>query len=104
MKILGPAEGWVAEIKLRAVMRIGELSRELETAKPVNGKGAGLPSGGKTKAQTLKTAGISTSAAHRAEQIGDAIEILWPSRSLAPSEFASQGRSPSNAPVHQPAA
>ena len=64
-------ERWVAEIKLRAVVRIGELSRELETAPPLNGKGAGVPVGGKTKKDALRSAGISRSAAHRAEQIAD---------------------------------
>lgn len=46
------------------VLRIGEISAELETAQgertelhPTDGK--------KSKAQTLKAAGISTSAAHR---------------------------------------
>lgn len=62
-------ERWVAEIKLRAITRIGEISAELEKAQPMNGKGAGLPNGGKTKAQTLKAAGISTSVAHRAEKL-----------------------------------
>lgn len=52
--------------QLRAVVRIGELSAGLEKAKPLNGKGAGIPTGGKSKAAILKTAGISTSAANRA--------------------------------------
>jgi hypothetical protein len=45
-------------------VRIGEISKELETAKPDKGHGAGLPSCGKTKADTLKAAGLSTSVAH----------------------------------------
>lgn len=61
-------EAWVAEIKLRATQRIGELSVELE-------KGAGrpsknLPNDGKNfKAAALADAGISTSTAHRAEEL-----------------------------------
>ena len=46
---------------------MGELSQELEKSKPDKGHGAGLPSGGKTKASVLAEAGISTSQAHRAE-------------------------------------
>ena len=66
-------ERWVAEIKLRAVVRIGELSRELETAPSGPGRGVkSRPNGGTPfKAQALKSAGISRSAAHRAEQIAD---------------------------------
>lgn len=70
-------EAWVSQIKVRAAMRIGELSRELEKAAPLNGKGAGVPSGGKTKTAVLKAAGISTSAANRFEHLAehaDAVE------------------------------
>ena len=53
-------------------MRIGELSRELETGKGAGrGKGKELPAHGKFKADALRSAGISLSAAHRAEQIAD---------------------------------
>ncbi len=48
-------EAWVAEIKLRAMRRIGELSAKLDKAPPLHGKGAGIPIGGKTKAQSLKS-------------------------------------------------
>lgn len=64
-------ESWLAEIKLRASRRIGELSAELETdpgagghhrkARPTNGKSL--------KSQALKSAGLSISVAHRCEQI-----------------------------------
>ena len=65
-------ERWVAEIKLRAVVRIGELSRELETSRERDSGGRLLPTAGKQdKATTLKAAGISASAAYRAEQIAD---------------------------------
>lgn len=50
-------------------MRIGELSRELEKAEYDKGHGTVIPSGGKYKAQALADAGISTSAAHRYEQL-----------------------------------
>ena len=62
-------EQWISEIKLRATRRIGELSRELEKATPDKGHGAGLPTGGKTKNEALKAAGLSTSSAHRCEQV-----------------------------------
>ena len=65
-------ERWVAEIKLRAMVRIGELSRELEkTPGPGRGKKR-FPSAGKSfsgKGDVLRTAGISTSEAQRAEQL-----------------------------------
>jgi N6-adenosine-specific RNA methylase IME4 len=62
------ADAW--EIRKRAEDKLGELSAALDTAKKV-GKGKGsirLPAGGKLKAQELKAAGISTSAANRYEQ------------------------------------
>jgi len=57
-----------AEIKLRAVRRIGELSSELETAQ---GFASIRPDGGTnaTKLSVLKGAGISTSAAQRYERV-----------------------------------
>ncbi len=55
---------WVSEIKLRAGVRIGEISSELEKAP--SGKAAhSLPTGGKSKSQTLKSAGLSTSVAEQ---------------------------------------
>ena len=63
-------ERWVAEIKLRAFTRIGEISRELEKAEAHVGKIC-LPDSGKSKAQTLNAAGISTSTAHRAEKLAE---------------------------------
>jgi hypothetical protein len=49
-----------AEIRLRACQRIGVLSAELETAESHGGKIC-LPSDGKSKADKLAEAGISTS-------------------------------------------
>lgn len=60
-------ERWVAEIKLRAVVRIGELSRELDTAQGANQH----RSNGGTKLDALKAAGITKTQAHRAEQLAD---------------------------------
>ncbi|MDQ1831957.1 hypothetical protein [Massilia scottii] len=58
-------EQWAAEIKLRAQRAIGEISAGLEKQK----NQAALPSGGKSKSEALKDAGISTSTAHRYEQL-----------------------------------
>lgn len=57
---------WTSEIKRRAGIRIGEISRELETAK-ANQHKARLPNVGKK--QALADAGISTSQAHRLEEL-----------------------------------
>jgi hypothetical protein len=63
-------EVWVREIHLRACVRIGELSRELERAEPGgSGGGSKFPSVGISKAQALADAGISTSTAHRYEEL-----------------------------------
>ena len=53
---------------MSAYIRIGEISRELEKAKP-GPAGEIVPSAGKSKSATLRDAGISTSTAHRAEQL-----------------------------------
>jgi hypothetical protein len=63
------AEMKFAELRLRAVQRLGELSIALDKAK-LAGKGTVcLPNGGKTKAQALADVGISTSTAQRYEQL-----------------------------------
>jgi hypothetical protein len=61
----------VAEIKLRAYRRIGEISAELEKAPHGPGRGNKRhPAGGTSfKRDTLKRAGISRSSAHRAERL-----------------------------------
>ncbi len=56
-----------SEIKLRAVIKIGELSRELETARP--NKGHGVAIDGKTKKQALSEAGIPVRTAHNYEEL-----------------------------------
>lgn len=59
-------EQWAAEIKLRAQRAIGEISAGLEKK---TSRHATLPFGGKCKAEALADAGISTSTAHRYEQL-----------------------------------
>jgi hypothetical protein len=60
---------------VRALRRIGELSRELEKAKPGTKKGGKRggtfesPHGGLSKDDTLKAAGLTKQAAHRCEQL-----------------------------------
>jgi hypothetical protein len=61
-------ETWVSEIHKRACIRIGQLSRELETAEH-EGPGAVIPSSGKYKRDALADAGISTTTANRYEQL-----------------------------------
>lgn len=68
-------EEWAAEIKFRAMRRMGEISVTLEKAKvggAMNGKKGGkieLPPGGSSKFETLKAAGLSTQAASKCERI-----------------------------------
>jgi hypothetical protein len=60
-----PTETRFAEIKLRAVIKIGELSRELETI-----QGQHVPiDGQKSKAEQLREVGISHATAQRYEQL-----------------------------------
>jgi len=64
---------WVAEIRLRAEMRIGELSRDLEKAPP-GPPAKKIPSGAPrylSKTDTLKAAGITLDQASRAERIAE---------------------------------
>lgn len=59
---------WVAEIQLRAVMRIGEISGGLDASRERDSAGHLIATTGKqAKAAVLKAAGLSTSVAHRAE-------------------------------------
>jgi hypothetical protein len=65
-----------AEIKLRACVKIGEISLELEKAQYNKGHGTVVPSDGKYKEQQLKESGISTSTANRYEElVGESVEI-----------------------------
>jgi N6-adenosine-specific RNA methylase IME4 len=61
------ADAW--EIRKRAEDKLGELSAKLDKAQKVGrGRKVRLPKGGKMKAQALKEAGISKSAANRYEK------------------------------------
>jgi hypothetical protein len=61
---------WMAEIKLRASVRIGELVRELDTAQKVGqGSEVQLPSGGKSKAEAISEAGLTKSDAYRYQDL-----------------------------------
>ena len=55
-------EIWLAEMKLRARRRIGEISAGLEKA---GNEYSALPSGGKTKTATLKQAGLTMAVANK---------------------------------------
>lgn len=64
-------ESWIAEIKLRAERRMGELSKALEKGHKV-GRGKGrlqLPANGSCKSDVLKSAGISVQEAGRCERL-----------------------------------
>lgn len=60
----------MAEIKLRAVRKIGELSSQLPKAENQHA----LSNGEKSKNQTLKEAGLSIAQAFRAERIASIAE------------------------------
>jgi N6-adenosine-specific RNA methylase IME4 len=62
-------ESWIAEIKCRAVVRIGALSRELDRSQ---GARTELLPSTRTKSKALTDAGISTSSAHEYEQLAEA--------------------------------
>jgi phage N-6-adenine-methyltransferase len=66
-------EIWLAEIRLRALRRLGELSKKLKKA-PSGRAAVSLPDAGKSKAEVLAAVGLSTSQAHRCEQIADIAE------------------------------
>ncbi len=76
----------VAEIKLRALRRMGELSKALEKAQGERTDIELHPSGGKkSKTDQLSEAGVSTSSAGRAEQLADVPANAW-LRELAEKE------------------
>jgi hypothetical protein len=58
-----------SEIKLRAVIKIGELSRELEKSKGGANPKVTLPIGGKSKSESLADGGIAISTVVRYEQL-----------------------------------
>ena len=84
-----------AEIRLRACIRIGEISRDLEKAGHGGaGGGTKIPSTGISKEQQLAQAGISTSTAHRYEELAGGKEEQAQSIALEAGEhyFAAQPR------------
>jgi len=60
-------EFWIAEIKVRAARRIGELTREIETKQGTRTELS--PPSGPSKKEVLKQAGISKQEASRCERI-----------------------------------
>ena len=72
---------WMSQIRLRAIAQIGKISRELEKAKPKDADPKLVPAGGKhlDKAEQLADAGLSTTTAHRYE------ELAAPNAQLAPA-------------------
>jgi hypothetical protein len=60
---------WMSEIRLRAVIRIEEVSRGLEKSRGGSSPEATLPAGGESKEQQLSEAGLSTSTANRYEEV-----------------------------------
>jgi N6-adenosine-specific RNA methylase IME4 len=65
-------ERWVAEIRLRAKRRLGEISRGLDKAPGERTDIEPLPNAGKRlKAAVLKAAGVSTSEAQRCERLAE---------------------------------
>jgi hypothetical protein len=85
------------EIRLRACVRIGEISKELDKSKGGSNPQSTLPIDGKSKEQQLKEAGISTSSANRYEELaGPTVETEILSRGVyggnAPRRFCSKPR------------
>ena len=72
-------ERWLAEIRLRAKRRIGELSRELETSAGAGGhnRRSSQPREEPTKKATLAAAGLSTSEANRCEKLAAVPEAAF---------------------------
>ena len=70
-------ENWVAEIKCRAAVQIGRLSREIPKAsgsRPGKRGGKALPDSGQTKMEAIGRAGLTHSAVQRAEELAEAID------------------------------
>ena len=70
-------EIWVAEIRVRAKRRVGELSAALPVSKGGANPSATLPSGGKSKSEVLQEAGLTTSEAGRCEQLASVAESAF---------------------------
>jgi len=61
-------ELWLAEMKIRARRRSGEISQSLEKSAD---QYSALPTAGKSKTEVLNDAGINKSVAHRCEKIAN---------------------------------
>ena len=88
-----PAQRNWAEFRLRACMRIGEISRDLEKAEKIGGPGKfKVPNDGKFKSEVLADAGISTSTANRYEGLvgGKEKQVETTAIAAAESYFAEQ--------------
>jgi len=66
---------WLGRIACRAVLRIGELSRELDKVETIGGGRVGMPINGKPKVEVLRESGLSTSAAQRFEALSKKPDI-----------------------------
>jgi hypothetical protein len=82
---------WMSEIRLRAEMRIGQISRELEKSKGGSNPKATLPTGGKSKEEQLAEAGISTSTANRYEELSSYNEETHPIFAVAAENYFAGG-------------
>jgi hypothetical protein len=69
-------EVWLSEIKLRARIRIGELSMELDKSRGGSNPKATLPDGRKSKSEALRDAGIPTSTANDYEQLSGRVAAI----------------------------
>jgi len=70
-------ECWMANIRVRAKRRIGELSAALESSKGGANPLATLPTGGTSKREALRAANLSKSAAQRCEQLAAIPESVF---------------------------
>ena len=82
------------KIRLRACIRIGEISRDLETSKGGANPQATLPSDWKSKSETLAEAGIATSTAHDYEHLAGGKEKQAQDVGEAAAAGAPPGRRP----------
>ncbi len=85
---------WMTEIRRRAEVRIGELSRDLEKAQRGDGPAGAfaLPDGRKSKTQALADAGISTSTAHEYEQLTGGADARGEAAARAAEVFFAKAR------------
>jgi hypothetical protein len=85
-------ERTATEIHLRAMQRLGELCRDLDKSKGGANPKATLPNAGKSKSETLEAAGISTSTAHRCEQLTGSTKAQREDAQRAAEEYFGERR------------